>query len=57
MVLGRIIYRHSVCALYGTVVAGVAGRGLDADDVGAAVVCWQLALQCGPGCSLSSIAR
>lgn len=30
--------------LRGTVVVGDAGRGLDADDLGAAVVCWQVLL-------------
>ena len=38
-----------------TVVVGIADRGLNADDLGAVVVCWQ-ELQCGPGRSLSSTA-
>ena len=28
--------------MFGTVVVGVAGRGLDADDLEVAVVCWQV---------------
>ena len=49
MVLGRI----ENCPVFAIVVVfGVAGRGIDVDDLGAAAVCWQ-ALQCGPGRSLS----
>ena len=43
MVVGRD-ENYAVC---GTVVVGVAGRGLDADDLGTAVVCRRV-LQCGP---------
>ena len=49
MLLGR----DENCTVCGTVVVGVAGRGVNADDLGAAVVCRQV-LQCGPGCCSSS---
>ena len=39
----------TVCTVCGTVAVGITGRVVDADDLGAAVVCRQV-LQCGPGC-------
>ena len=39
-----VLEKNGKCTVYGTVVVGVgvAGRGLDADDVGAAAVRWQV---------------
>ena len=52
------------CTVSDFVVVGVAGRGLDADDLGATLLCWQVpqcgpehvVSLCGPSCSLSSTA-
>ena len=41
--------------MWGTVLVAVAGRGLNADDLRMAAVCWPV-LQCGPACSSSSAA-
>ena len=48
---------HCLCVLcvWGTVAVGVAGRRLDADDLGMAAVCRQV-LQWRPACSSSSTA-
>ena len=48
-----VIGRDKSYAVCGTVVVGAAGRGLDADDLGMAVVCRQV-LQCRPVYSQSS---
>ena len=56
--------RNENCTVSDFVVVGVAGRGLDADDLGATLLCWQVpqcgpehvVSLCGPSCSLSSTA-
>ena len=47
--------KRTVTTVSCTVVVGVAGRDLNADDLGTAVVCRQV-LQCGEGCSSSPTA-